>query len=321
MRLPFLAALVLACVCVSVPAAAQNFPSRPVRVIVPYGTGGGSDILARLLAQKLGEAWGQGVSVENRAGASGNVGTEVVVKSPPDGYTLMMQNTTLAVNPAVMAKMPFDVQRDLTPIALVGFTPIMLVAHPSANVASLRELTDAAKSHPGKLAYGSCGNATPQNFAAEMYQVAAGVTLIHAPYRGCAPGLTDVLGGQVPLAVLSANMVAPYLKTGKLKGLAITSRERYRVTPEVPTMESLGFKDFDFANWYGLMGPAGMPKALVDRISADVLRVMAQPDVAASLSAAGVERLTGGPAELAAAIREDLARYAQLARRANIKVD
>ena len=298
---------------------AQAYPARAVRIVVPYATGGGSDILARQLAQKLSDLWGQGVTVENRAGASGNLGTEVVVKSAPDGYTLMMQNTTIAVNPSIMQKMPFDVQKDLTPIALVGFTPIMLVAHPGAKVASVKDLTDFAKSNPGKLAYGSCGNGTPQNFAAEMYQVLAGVTLIHAPYRGCAPGLVDVLGGQVPLAVLSANMVAPHLKTGRLKGLALTSREPYRLTPEVPTMESLGYRDFDFANWYGLMGPAGMPRALVEKIQADALKVMAMPDVVANMSSAGIERLSGSADQLGEMLKSDLTKYAKLAKQANIK--
>jgi tripartite-type tricarboxylate transporter receptor subunit TctC len=303
------------------PASAQPWPTKPVRIVVPYGTGGGSDVLARQLAQKLSVMWAQPVSVENRAGASGNLGTEIVVKSPPDGYTLMMQNTTIAVNPAIMVKMPFDVQRDLAPVVLVGFTPIMLVAHPSANVASIKELTEAAKASPGKLGYASCGNGTPQNFAAELYQASAGVSLIHAPYRGCAPGLTDVLGGQVPLAALSANMVVPHLKSGRLKGLALTSREKYRLTPEVPTMESLGFRDFDFANWYGIMGPAGLPKAVIERITTDVMAVMAMPDVAANMSTAGIEKLIGNAGEFAEVLRADLAKYAQVAKRANIKAE
>lgn len=302
-------------------AVAQGYPNRPVRIVVPYGTGGGSDILARQLAQKLGELWGQGVAVENRPGASGNLGTELVVKAPADGYTLVMQNTTITVNPALMSKMPFDVVKDLTPIVLVGFTPITIVAHPSAKLSSLRELTEAAKGSPGKFAYGSCGNGTPQNFAVEFYQVVAGVNLIHAPYKGCAPGLVDVLGGQVPLAVLSSNMVAPYIKNGRLKGLAVTSRAAYAPTAEVPTMEALGYKDFDFGNWYGLMGPAGMPQAIVDKIQADVLKVMAMPDVVANLSSAGVEKMPGTATQMAEQIRMDLARYARLAKQANIKVE
>jgi tripartite-type tricarboxylate transporter receptor subunit TctC len=209
----------------------------------------------------------------------------------------------------------------LAPVVLVGFTPIMLVAHPSANVASIKELTDAAKASPGKLGYASCGNGTPQNFAAELYQATAGVTLIHAPYRGCAPGLTDVLGGQVPLAALSANMVVPHLRNGRLKALALTSREKYRLTPEVPTMESLGFRDFDFANWYGIMGPAGLPKSVIDKITTDVMAVMAMPDVAANMSTAGIEKLIGNAGEFAEVIRADLAKYAQVAKRANIKAE
>lgn len=311
--------LLLAILCLPVLVSAQGFPNRPVRIVVPYGTGGGSDILARQLALKLGEMWGQAVTVENRAGASGNLGTEVVVKSPADGYTLVMQNTTMTVNPAIMARMTFDVVKDLTPIVLVGYTPITIVAHPGAGINSIKDLTDAAKANPGKLAYGSCGNGTPQNFAVELYQVVAGISLIHAPYKGCAPGLIDVVGGQVPLAVLSSNMVAPYLKSGRLKGLAITSREPYGPTPEVPTMEALGYKDFDFGNWYGLMGPAGMPRAVVEKIQADALKVMSLPDVVANMSSAGVEKFSGTAAQMAEQIKLDVARYARLAKQANIK--
>ena len=311
--------LLLAILCLPVLVSAQGFPNRPVRIVVPYGTGGGSDILARQLALKLGEMWGQAVTVENRAGASGNLGTEVVVKSPADGYTLVMQNTTMTVNPAIMARMTFDVVKDLTPIVLVGYTPITIVAHPGARISSIKDLTDAAKANPGKLAYGSCGNGTPQNFAVELYQVVAGISLIHAPYKGCAPGLIDVVGGQVPLAVLSSNMVAPYLKSGRLKGLAITSREPYGPTPEVPTMEALGYKDFDFGNWYGLMGPAGMPRAVVEKIQADALKVMSLPDVVANMSSAGVEKFSGTAAQMAEQIKLDVARYARLAKQANIK--
>ncbi len=315
-RLIALAAVALFC---SAQADAEGYPDRPVRIVVPYGVGGASDVLARVLGAWLQAKWGQGVVIENRTGASGNIGTETVVKSPPDGYTLVLQNVTMVINPAFLAKVPFDGQRDLTPIALLGATPKIFTAYAGAHIARLKDLTEQARAAPGKLTFGSCGPGTPQHLAVELYLSQAGIRMTHAPYKGCAPALADLLGGQIPVAMLSANMVAPHLATGKLRGLAVTSRARYRLAPEVPSFEELGYKDFDIWTWYALMGPARLPKDVVERLYRDTLAALNDPEVRTRLLAAGVEDRRGDGAALAAVIRSDQARYAKLIRQAHIK--
>jgi tripartite-type tricarboxylate transporter receptor subunit TctC len=316
------AALAAVMLCVGTATFAQGaYPNKPVRVIVPYGVGGASDVLARVLGAKLQNVWGQGVTVENRTGASGNIGTEAVVKAPNDGYTLVLQNVTMVINPSFIAKVPFDMYKDLTPIALLGATPKILAVHPSLKVNSLKELSDYARANPGKLTYGSCGPGTPQHLAFELYLSQSGLSAVHTPYKGCAPALADVLGGQIPAAMLSANMVAPHLQGGKLKGLAVTSKARYRLAPDVPSFDELGLKDFDLWTWYALMGPAALPKEVSDKLYADVSAALNDPDVHAKLLAAGVEDRRGNAAALTALMKSDQAKYVQLVKAANIKVD
>ena len=305
----------------SVSAFAQAYPSRAVRVIVPYGTGGGSDILARQIGARLQAIWGQGVAVDNRAGASGNIGTEAVVHAPPDGYTLLLQNSTMVVNPAVNGKLNYDPEKDLTPIMLLGLTPIALVSHESTKIKTLKELVDYSKANPTALNYGSCGVGTPQHFVMELVKQKSGVNATNVGYKGCAPALTDVVGGQVQLAILSANLVAPHLKTGKLNGIGVSTATRYQLMPQVATFEEQGLKPLDFSIWYALMGPAKMPPEVVTKIYADVQKVLAEPAVKENLSGAGVEPMSGNGADLTKLIRVDLARYAQLAKSANIKAE
>jgi tripartite-type tricarboxylate transporter receptor subunit TctC len=318
----------LACmgVAVAVPfmapaALAQAYPSRAVKIIVPYGTGGGSDVLARQISARLQTLWGQGIAVDNRAGASGNIGTEAVVRSPADGYTLLLQNSTMVVNPAVLGKLNYDPEKDLTPIMLLGLTPVALVSHQSTNIKTVKELVDHARANPASLSYGSCGVGTPQHFVMELVKQKTGVNATHVGYKGCAPALTDVVGGQVPLAILSANLVAPHIKTGKLYGIGMSTAARYALIPQLPTFEEQGLKPLDFSIWYALMGPAKMPVEVVARIYSDVQKVLAEPAIRESLSAAGVEPYTGDGADLAKLIKSDLARYAQLAKSANIKAE
>jgi tripartite-type tricarboxylate transporter receptor subunit TctC len=314
-------AFVMMMVCAASLALADSYPSRAVKIIVPYGTGGGSDILARQISARLQTIWGQGVAVDNRAGASGNIGTEAAVRSPADGYTLLLQNSTMVVNPAVNGKLNYDPEKDLTPIMLLGLTPIALAAHQSTNIKSMKELVEYSKANPSALSYGSCGVGTPQHFVMELVKQKAGVNAVNVGYKGCAPALTDVVGGQVPLAILSANLVAPHIKTGKLFGLGVSTATRYQLMPQVPTFEEQGFKPLDFSIWYALMGPAKMPADVVARIYADVQKVLAEPAVRENLSNAGVEPYAGTGGDLARLITADLARYAQLARSANIKAD
>jgi tripartite-type tricarboxylate transporter receptor subunit TctC len=302
-------------------ASADTYPSRPVKIIVPYGTGGGSDILARQIAVRLQELWGQGISVENRAGASGNIGTEAVVKSPADGYTLLLQNSTMVVNPAVTGKLNYDPEKDLTPIMLLGLTPITLVANQGTNIKTLKELVDYSKANPTALNYASCGVGTPQHFVMELVKKKTGINAVNIGYKGCAPALTDVLGGQVQLAILSSNITAPHIKTGRLNGIGVSTAERYKLHPDVPTFEEQKLKPLDFSIWYALMGPPKMSPDIVERIYSDVRRVMTERTVEENLSKAGVERLPGDKTDLAKLIKKDLARYAQLAKSANIKAE
>jgi tripartite-type tricarboxylate transporter receptor subunit TctC len=306
---------------VAQPVWADTYPSRPVKIIVPYGTGGGSDVLARQIGARLQQLWGQGIAVDNRAGASGNIGTEAVVKSPADGYTLLLQNSTMVVNPAVSGKLNYSPEKDLTPIMLLGLTPIALVAHPSTDIKTLKDLIDYSKANPSALNYGSCGVGTPQHFVMELVKQQAKVNAAHVGYKGCAPGLTDVLGGQVQLAILSANLAAPHIKTGRLNGVGVSTAARYALMPNVASFEEQGLKPLNFSIWYALMGPANMPADVVARIYADVQKVMAEPATKDTLSNAGVEPYAGNGADLASLIKADLVRYAQLAKSANIKAD
>lgn len=313
--------LALACAGAASSALADTYPSKPVRIIVPYGTGGGSDTLARQLGLSLQQIWGQGVSVENRAGASGNIGSEAVVRSPADGYTLMLQNSTMVANMGLGVKLNYDPEKDLTPIMLLGITPIALVAHPSLNVKTLKQLQDYAKANPGKLSYGSCGIGTPMHFVMELVKQKTSLDAVHAGYKGCAPALTDVVGGQIPLASLSANLVATYAKAGKLNVIGVANPKRYALMPDAATIEEQGVKPLDLSTWYALMGPANMPADVVAKITADVRKVLTDVAVQERLSNAGVETQLGTSAELVRLIRSDKVRFEQLAKSANIKAE
>ena len=299
--------------------AADAYPSRAVRIVVPYATGGGSDVLARQIGAVLQQKWGQPVVVENKAGASGSTGTLEVVRAPADGHTLLLQNSTMVTSLAVNGRLPYDPEKDLTPIMLLGVTPIAVAAHPSAGIGSLKELVAAAKAKPGSLSYGSCGIGTPQHFAMEFLLQKAGIEIVHSGYKGCSPAVVDVLGGHIALASVSSNLVAPYAKDGRLRIVGVTTARRSAQMPDVPTFEEQGFRPFDFSIWYALMAPAKLPSEVAAKIAADVGRILADPAVRSQLAGAGVEPLDGSAQELARLIRSDAARYQQLARSAGIK--
>ncbi len=303
------------------PAWADTYPSRTVRIIVPYSLGGSTDILARQIGVRLQTLWGQGVVVDNRAGASGNIGTDAVVRSPADGYTLMMQNSSMVINPAVGVKLNYDIEKDLTPIMLLGRNSMALVSHPGTHIKSLKDLVDYSRANPTALSYGSCGIGSPQHFVMELVKQKTGVNATHVGYKGCSPGLTDVLGGQVQLAILTTHLLAPHIKTGKLNGIGVSTATRSDLMPQTPSFEEQGLKPLDFFVWLALMGPAKMPPEVVARIYADVRKVLAEPAIKENLSAAGIELYAGTGADLAKLIKADLARYAQLAKSANIKVE
>jgi tripartite-type tricarboxylate transporter receptor subunit TctC len=301
------------------PAQADTYPEKTVRIVVPYATGGSADVLARQIGAGLQAAWKQGVVVDNRPGASGNIGSVEVVRAAPDGYTLLLQNSTMVGNLAVMGKLPYDPAKDLTPIMLLGDTPLAVVAHPSANIANVKELVAAAKAKPGALSYGSCGIGTPQHFTMELIKQKTGMAAAHVAYKGCAPALTDVLGGQVPIAVVTANLVVPYAKNGRLKVIGISTAARYPQLPDTPSLQEQGLGPFDLTNWNGLMGPARLPPERVQQIAASVTQVLADPAVTANLSGVGVEPRTAPAAALTQLIADDTARYAKLVKDANIK--
>jgi len=302
-------------------AQADTYPSKSVRIVVPYATGGGSDILARQIGAGLQQLWGQGVVVDNKAGASGNIGSQEVVRAPADGYTLLLQNSTMVTNLGLTGKLPYDAEKDLTPIMLLGVTPIALAAHPSANIGNVKDLIAAAKAKPDALSYGSCGIGTPQHFVMELVKQKTGASAAHAGYKGCAPAVTDVLGGQIPLAIVSANLVAPYARNGRLKVVGVSSSQRYNLLPDIQTFEEQGLKPFDFSIWYALMGPANLPPAVVAKLVADVEKILADPGVKSNLSNAGVEPYKGSGQDLAKLIKADTLRYTQLAKSADIKAE
>ncbi len=305
----------------AVPAHGQNYPDRPVRIVVPYATGGGADVFARVIAKGLEKVWSPAVVVENKVGASGNIGTLEVVRANPDGYTLMLQNVSIATNYAIQGKLPYSPANDLTALLMLGSTPHIIVAHPRAGVANFQELAASVKKNPGAVAYGSCGIGTPQHFAMEVVRQLADLNMTHVGYKGCAPALNDVVSGQIPVAVISANLATQHVNSGRLKAIGVTSSRRYGLMPEVPTLEEQGIKDFNYIGWYALMGPAKLPPEVVSRVLSSVNRVLDDPAVQKTLAEAGVDTKRGNAAELSKIIADDSSRYYDLARKLNLKAE
>ncbi len=305
-----------------VAAHAQQFPSKPVRIINPFAPGGATDIIARTMAQKLTEAWGQAVVVENRAGASGAIGVEMVAKSPPDGYTLLIATqTTHAANPALYPKLPYDAAKDFAPLTLAGSTPLALMVKPSLPVSSVKELIDFAKKNPAKLVYASGGNGTSQHLTAELMKSMSSTYMLHIPYRGAGPAMTDLLGGQVDLMFDNLPTALPHIKAGKLRGLAVTTAARSPLAPELPTMAESGLPGFELSTWFAFFAPAGTPRAVVDKISGDMRRVLMQPDMKERLAAIGVDVRATTPDELATFQRAELAKWGKIVKDSGAKVD
>ena len=303
-------------------AHAQAYPSKAVRIINPFAPGGATDIIARHMAQKLTEAWGQPVVVENRAGASGALGVEHVAKSAPDGYTLLIATqTTHAANPALYAKLPYDAAKDFAPLTLAGSTPLALLVHPTLPVRDVRELLEHVKKNPGKLAYASGGNGTSQHLTMELLKTMTGSYMVHIPYKGAGPAMTDFLGGQVNLMFDNLPTALPHVKSGKLKALAVSTAKRSALAPELPTMAESGLAGFDLATWFAFFAPAATPRELGERISADLRRVLAQADTKDRLTGIGVDVAGTTPEELARFHRAELAKWAKIVRDSGAKLD
>jgi tripartite-type tricarboxylate transporter receptor subunit TctC len=288
-------------------AAAQNFPARPLRIVVAFPAGGGADVLARGLAQKLAGPLGQPVVVENRVGASGIVGSDFVAKSPPDGHTLLMVSTTQAIASRLLPKVPFDLAKSFSPVAFIGTAPLVLVVHPSVPARSVRELIELSKTR--KLNYASAASGTVGHLSMEMLKTMAQFDMLHVPYKGTAPATTDLLGGQVDAMLDILPNAMPYLKAGKLRALAVTSTERSPDLPETPTITQSGLPDYEALNWYGVLSPLGTPAAIVGHLNTLIAAALADPEVAARLSAQGyaVSRMT--PEDFGTMIEKDLRKW------------
>jgi tripartite-type tricarboxylate transporter receptor subunit TctC len=302
-------------------APAQSWPSQPVKVIVPFSPGTGMDILARTLGPKLAEMWGQPVVVENKPGASGNLGAYQAAKSVPDGYTLVMGASTLIINTTLYTNMQYNPITDLAPVGLAANASMLLVANPKIGITSARELIARAKEHPGVLVYGSPGIATPHHMAMELFKVRAGIDLVHIPFSATGPALTQLLGGEVPLMFLPVHVAITHVKAGKLNALATGGARRSPLAPDVPTLAELGLRDADTDVWYALWAPAGTPAAIVNRIDADMQKVLATAEVREVLAKQGMEVLTSSPEELRDKMKSEQARWAQVVSTAGIKAE
>jgi tripartite-type tricarboxylate transporter receptor subunit TctC len=306
---------------VSLPAAAQ-YPAKPIRMVVPFPPGGATDIVARVVADKLTQALGQSVVVENRPGAGGTIGSDVVAKAPADGYTLLMATTsTHAVAPSLYAKLPYDPLKDFAPIANVASSPLILVVSSSLPVTSVRELIAYAKANPGKLSYASSGNGTVNHLTGEMLKGAIGADLVHVPYKGSALAFPDVMEGRVPLMFDYAISMLPQIKSGKLRPLAVTSLKRTVTMPDTPTLDASGLPGFESILWVGLFAPPGTPREIVARINAEVGKLLQLPDVKEKFAQQGADPVGGSPEQFAAAIRSDIAKWGKIVKDSGAKAD
>ena len=315
--------LILFLALVASPAAAQDFPNKPVRVVVPYVAGGNADIWARTLSQKLTEALKQSFVVENKPGANGGIGTDFVAKSAPDGYTLLaVASGPIVVNPVLYPQVPYDPVRDLAPVAQCAVYQYVLVTRADAPYKTIADLVAAARAKPGGLAYGSTGIGGGNHLAAELFGLATGTRFNHIPYKGSAPALADLLGGQLAFMFDTVITSVPHVRAGKLRAFAVSSAKRASSLPEVPTLQEAGFAGFDMSQWQGVLAPAGTPRAVVQRLNAQIVKAMRAPDVHERIAVqGGNDIVTGTPEEFGALIRADLERYGKLIREAKIRAE
>ena len=302
-------------------AQAQGFPSKPIRILVGFAPGGAMDIVARTVGQKVSEGVGQPVIVDNKPGAGSNIAIRALIESPPDGYTVMLVANGLAANAALYQPAPFDPERDVVPVALVARLPVVIAANAKSEISSLAKLVEAAKARPGTLLYASPGNGSTPHLAVELFARAAGITLQHVPYKGGAPAINDVLGGQLPLVAVNAIEVLPHVKAGRLRVLAALSAERVSTLPDTPTIAESGYRGFEASVWHAFIAPRGTPATVVDRLSAEIRKALASPDVKDRLAGLGAEVAPAGPAELGALVRMEVDRYGKLIREAGIKAN
>jgi tripartite-type tricarboxylate transporter receptor subunit TctC len=322
MRLLSRVLAVLAIALVAAPAGAESWPSKPVRLVVPYPPGGPADALARLVATKLSEMWRQPVVVENRGGAAGNIGTQAVAKAAPDGSTFLLHSSSQVINGALYKQPGYDAIVDFTPISEIAYYMLVVVTHPSLQVGSLAQLVAAAKARPGAITYASAGGAgAPTHLAVELFKRVAGIDLLHVPYAGAGPATTAILGGHVMVMFNNPLSALPHVRAGELRGLAVTGARRLPLAPELPTVAESGYPGFEGGTWYGIWAPAGLPPEIAAAANAGIVKVMRLPEVREQLAQQGLDALGTSAEELARLSRAELARWGEVIKAANIVVD
>jgi tripartite-type tricarboxylate transporter receptor subunit TctC len=303
------------------PEATAAYPDKPIRVVVPYPPGGGTDVIARIVQDRLRQELGQTIVIDNRGGAAGSIGTELVAKADADGYTVLFTLNSHTINPAIYSKLPFDTEKDFEPVATVASLPQILVAHPSFPAATIKEVVTLAKAKPDSISYASVGNGSPGHLAGELFKLRTGTRMTHIPYRGGGPAVIDVMGGQVPLLWVSIPAAANYVKQGKLKAIAVSTRKRSRAFPDVPTVEEAGVADFEVDSWYAVFVPAGTPQAVIIKWNAAINAAVKDADIQEKLLQQGSEGVGGTPQDLGKAVATELVKWKKLATDAAIKVD
>ena len=314
------AAVVILGMAAAAVACAQNYPVKPIRLVSPYPPGGANDILARIVGQKLGESLGQQIVIENRGGATGNIGAEYVTKAAPDGYTILMgQASNLTINVSLMSKMPYDPVRDLAPVTLVATTPNLLVVHPSLPVRTVKDLVALAKAKPGSVNYASSGSGSAGHLAGELFKRVAHIDMVHIPYKGAAPALTDVVAGQAQIYFTSPISATPFVKGGRLRMVAVTSLKRSPSLPDIPTVAESGYPDFDVVSWWGILTPAGVPKEIIAKLHTEIVRVLALPEIKTKFADQGADVASDTPEHFAAYIKTEIAKWAKLIKELGVK--
>lgn len=292
-------------------AAAQNYPTGPMRVVVPFPPGGGTDILARAIAQKLNEAWGVPVIVDNRGGANGTIGAAMAAKAQPDGHTLLVVPSGFAVNPSIYKNLPFDSLKDLAPVSELAASPLILVVHPSFPPKSVKELIAFLKANPDTN-YGSSGNGSPPHIATELFKLMTGTKATHIPYKGAGPATVDVLAGQIPIYFMNALSAAPYIKSGRLRALGVTTDKRFAAFPDIPTIAQAGVPGYSMSNWYGMLVTGGSPRPAINKLHAEVVRILNSKEIKERLAGEGAEVIASTPEQFTAFLKEEMAKNAKI---------
>jgi tripartite-type tricarboxylate transporter receptor subunit TctC len=302
-------------------ARGQDYPNKPIRLVAPFSPGGATDVLARIVGQKINERMGQAVVIENRVGAGGNIGAELVAKAAPDGYTLLMGGVPHAIGASLYTKLGYDMAKDLSAIAEVASFPSMIVLHPSLPAKSVKELIALAKAKPGQLNFGSAGNGSPNHLALELFDTMAGVKMVHIPYKGAGQVVGDLLAGQLQLASMGFPIAMPHVQSGKLRAIALTGATRSPLLPHIPTVAEAGLAGFDVTSWYGVFGPAALPREIINRLNSEIGSAITAPELKERLTALGAEPSIKSPDQFARYVREEIVKWAKVVRESGAKLD